>query len=232
MQRYKKLMNTPKKSIQKIYKNENTEKSMFFKGNRKPFAKESTTTNNEVFSTKADFLESIMPEQTQVNPNILRVGKSEHTELKPQTIDMGQIDSSLMVNRENLINEISGYIIETQINNAPSLEVNMKHQELGNINLMVNKSNPEGLDIVLTTNNAQANMVLNDSKLDLLNPLSAAGIQVADVKIDQSSNSSSFAQNFGESSQNQNSSRQQNSNQRDSERRRQLWEEFYNRDAA
>jgi|GEM_PF-5656856 len=150
--------------------------------------------------------------------------------------DMGQTNAAGENKMQDVIGKISDHIVKAQFDRNNSLDVTLRHTDLGQFQVKVTKEmKGQGLDILIKPQSMEAQKFFAGHENALMKGLSDAGLKVVDLKISQStSNFSSFenksdgqgSSEFGkQGQQNFSGSSRQESAQQDSERRRQLWEE-------
>ncbi len=176
-------------------------------------------------------LESLKGESSQVG-QVSSGGQRPLQTLQPQVTTMNAVtlDSSLMTeSSDQLIERISNYITQKNFEGQKSLELNVKHKELGNFQVRVSEGNTnQTVQLQITTMAKEGMDFFRSHQSRLLISLGSQGIQVQDFKLDSSQNSSDFSRNFSQNGQNQNSSDQSN---KDSQRRKQLWDQMAERSA-
>lgn len=153
-----------------------------------------------------------------------------------KVFEMSQVVEADISNTDQLINKISDYIIQSKVSNEPRVELSMNHQELGKVDIMVEKASNDMLNISITPNTVDGKSFFMANKGELLSVLNNSGIQIADFKLDTSSSNNNLSQNnsnqsFGQNSQGQHQS-QKNQQDAESQRRQELWDMFSNREVA
>lgn len=174
--------------------------------------------------------ESFIPNVQSLNAqNEQNVGGSE------KVLDLSKINSA---NTTEIIKNISNYIEQNQIMNTDSMDLNVKHEDLGQFKIQVNRNvgaNQNAMDLQIVTTTAEGHEFFAKNEIGLIKTLSQAGIQLSDFKLVQGTENTNLAQ--GDSRQNQNSHSQtakefMNSNngnsQQGSDRRKELWQEARN----
>lgn len=169
-------------------------------------------------------------------PNVQAVNGVELVDNKSSTpvLDLSKVNIS---NVNEVIKTISNYVEQAQFANRDSLDLNVRHESLGEFKIQVNKLNVPGnnqidLQIVTSTQEGHEFFVKNES--GLIKTLSQAGINLSDLKIVSGGEMAALAK--GDSSSGNQS--QQNHHQREftgqqsfgdssngSERRKNLWDE-------
>ncbi len=148
---------------------------------------------------------------------------------------------SLDTKVQDVVGKISDYIVQAKFDKNNSLDVTLRHNDLGQFQMKVSKAvDGPGLDIMIRPHSMESQRFFADNQQSLVKNLGESGLKILDFKI-SSPFTSSFSGNqvFGEGkSDNSNSgfagtrqdshnfqSNSNNNEQHDSERRRQLWEQ-------
>jgi hypothetical protein len=135
-------------------------------------------------------------------------------------------------NTEQLISKISDYVQQTSFNNRDSLDLVVKHNELGQFNINVNKMKGENsLNVQIQTASTEAHKFFTENEVDLVKSLNQAGIKLGDIKLsssDSANTGSDQKQSSDESTftKSQQSGKQDQREDTDSRRRKELWEEY------
>ncbi len=166
---------------------------------------------------------------------------------KNQVLDLSQISAN---NKTELINKISGYIEQSYMSGQDSVEMVVRHEELGNFKVSAQRTGVgQQIDLQINTMTEKGHQFFMENGPELIKSLTRNGVKISDIKVmngaefslaenrsQMSDNNSSQGQGRGEyQSQGQNLSdgSQEGSRQ---ERRRQLWknarEQFMNYQAA
>ncbi|MFZ4713865.1 MAG: hypothetical protein ACOYL6_09150 [Bacteriovoracaceae bacterium] len=153
-------------------------------------------------------------------------GKADKANVK--VLDLSKIQAS---NQKELISNISDYIAQNATASKSKVEMSVQHTDLGRINITAMKAAPGQVNIEIQTMSNEGHKFFTANQTDLLSHLSTQGVNVADFKLENSSNSNSSSSGQGQNSGNQFSSNQQqgqnqseDNNRRDDSRRRdELW---------
>lgn len=179
-------------------------------------------------------------ESQDAGDSAMQFGKNQTTQIQNnnsaatvgKTFDMSTLTSDAT---GEVIGKIQDYIIQTRASNEPNVQMSFEHKDLGMIDLQVTKTGTNELNIMINSRTQEGAKFFTQNQSELLQSLSQAGIKVADLKLDSSSNTN-LSQNGNESSQNQADKGQQGQprDQRhsDSRRREELWKLFDQREAA
>jgi hypothetical protein len=168
---------------------------------------------------------------------------------KNQVLDLSQISAS---NKTELINKISGYIEQSYISGQDSVEMVVRHEELGNFKVSATRTGVgQQIDLKINTMTEKGHQFFMENESELIKSLTRNGVKISDIKV-MNGTEFSLAENRSQMSDNSSSQRQgqgrgeyqsQGQNFSDSasdgsrqERRRQLWknarEQFMNYQAA
>src|SRR5690606_18914633 len=116
------------------------------------------------------------------------------------TFDLNKLTSS---DTQKVIDQVQNYIVQSRAGNEPKMEVSFNHQELGKVDLMVEKMGKDALNIRIQTHGNEGASFFQKHQGDLLQTLNNSGIQVANFKLESSqtntnSNQGQFSQNNSE----------------------------------
>ncbi len=187
--------------------------------------------NKNIFDApKGDSLEAITLRMPQPVTNADNGSLSTNIS-SSQVLDLSSIsteDSTAMIDR------ISNYIAQTAAANKESVTTSFKHNDLGQVDLIVNKARGDNpLNIQIVTHTAEGKDFFMKNQGLLSTALQTAGVKVGELSLASREN---FNQEKDSDSENfaQNQNREYNGKDRrnDSERRKNLWNEFYNKDVA
>ncbi|MCT4642060.1 MAG: hypothetical protein N4A33_07140 [Bacteriovoracaceae bacterium] len=145
------------------------------------------------------------------------------------TFDMSGINAQDISSEDAMISKIKDYIIQTKASNTPTVEMSFIDRELGRVDLFVQKTNNDAMNIAISTHANEGTQFFTKNQGELLSTLASSGVQVADLKLESSNNE--FNKNFDseqrsfnkDSSQSQS---KQNQQDKESQRRKELWEMF------
>ena len=131
-------------------------------------------------------------------------------------------------NTQDVINQIQNYIIQSKASNEQSVQMTFNHHELGNVDLQVMKGAGDHLNIMINAQSAEGAKFFQQNQGELLQSLQQAGVQVADFKLDSSSQSNNNSQNNESNKQfsgqeRQHAEHEQNKRDNESEKRKELW---------
>ena len=158
----------------------------------------------------------------------------------PQKVfDMSQIKTD---NPNQIMNQISDYIVQAKASKEPTVSMRVNHEELGMIDITVSKAGAPGVNadavaINIGAHSSDGKNFFQQNSKDLFSHLSQVGVNVSDLKVETAQNSSK-----NEFDMNQHNNRQgsqgerhfgseQNQRRHDSNRRQELWD-LLNKEAA
>lgn len=146
-----------------------------------------------------------------------------------------------------LLHKVQDYIVQTRLGQKPEVQMAFHHQDLGQVDLIVNKVN-DNINVAINTHQVSGQEFFRQNQSELVKSLQQSGIQLGEFKIDfpmtitQNNSMNSSTQDFGSKSQQQEfGDFQQNrgqhnsqSGQRDQEsrRREELWQLFQDKEVA
>ncbi len=141
-----------------------------------------------------------------------------------------------------LITQISEYIDRAKFENTKTVDMVVRHEQLGEINIQAQKAKA-GSDLIemkIQTSTPEGMKFFQTNEVDLLKSLSQNGVRLSDFKLSmttetQNSSSSGFDKDSSQSngqSKFGDSTGARDQQGKDSERRRQLWNEFQERASA
>ncbi|EQC45797.1 hypothetical protein M899_1272 [Bacteriovorax sp. BSW11_IV] len=220
------IIKTKKSDFFKTSSKEEKDGELKIDGNSHAFAKEEATL---AMLTK----DGIRPVEK------MSVENSTNNQVK--VLDLNSLNTT---DANQVIEKISNYIVQSKINNTDTLDLVVKHDSLGQFNVLVNKTQGSDLiDLQIRTATAEGNQFFAKHETELLKHLGQNGVKVADLKIAMNdaitmSNGSEMKKNTdsgSQFSQNQNhSSHANNSFSGDfgrggEQRRKDLWQEYRER---
>ncbi len=147
---------------------------------------------------------------------------------------LSKLDSTNQV-----ISKVQDYIIQTKAGNNPEVEVSFHHDELGKVDLLVQKDKGDNVRLIIGTNSKEGNQFFTQNQRELLSTLNNSGIQISDFKLESSSlnNSSNNSQDgssreqFAKGNGQQHHNSESGKRDQESRKRSELWEQF-NKEAA
>jgi flagellar hook-length control protein FliK len=163
----------------------------------------------------------------------LELNRAEATSA-PKTFNMQNIKNA---DADSILTQVSDYIVQARAAKEPTVQMRVNHQDLGMIDITVSRTANDMVSIVLGTQDNGAKMFLGQNRESLMSHLSQAGVNVSDLKMEQSSQSkdSSNGQNLQQGGQ-QGSGRQfgseQNQRRDEQQRRQDLWEATREKEVA
>lgn len=162
-----------------------------------------------------------------------------------KVLDLSKID---ITKTNELISKISDYIEQAQFEKTQKLDLVVKHDQLGQFKIQVNRTagGNDLIDIKIQSSNAEAHKFFVDNEVDLLQSLSKSGIKVADLKITTGLDASSLSQQGSQEQKDSKDPRgqmdngqkslssndQKSQDDRGGQKRRDLWEYYRERYSA
>ena len=126
-----------------------------------------------------------------------------------------------------LIEKISDYIIQKSMGNMKKIDFNVNHAEIGGFRITASQDvGQQGIQLYVTTFAREGADFFGTHQGRLLSLLSQKGIHVQDFKLDHQFSGDLNNQNFYA----ENSREERSSHREDSNRRRELWKQFVNRE--
>jgi hypothetical protein len=137
---------------------------------------------------------------------------------------------------DSILTQVSDYIVQAKAAKEPTVQMRVNHQDLGMLDITVTRSANDMVSIVLGAQDNGAKMFLGQNRENLMSHLSQAGVNVSDLKMEQSSNTKdgSTGQNSqqgGQPGERQFGS-QENQRREEQQRRHDLWEIIREKEVA
>lgn len=181
-----------------------------------------------------------------LSSNLKKSGVESLDLIGPNTkvVDLSNIQAT---NKTELIQKITNYIEINKLDNNEALDLLVKHDELGNFRVNARKAGPGNqIDLQIATSSKEGHQFFAENEVELIKFLDKSGVKLAQFKIlttssksemmSFSSESKNSGSNLSEgSSQNQGQSsfgKGSSSEQKDSQRRKELWEQFKEQNQA
>lgn len=222
------------------YANKSKNASMFAK---KIEAQAPTLTNSPEQTTMKVTDLMLMNNEQSGSEAGMEFGHQQTNAMKPNAMSQMQTTKVFDMNQVNgnqdVINQIQDYIIQAKATNQPTVQMSFAHDELGMVDLVVQKAHGDQISVMINTHSMEGNKFFTKNQSELMQTLTQSGLNVADLKLDTSSNTNTNSNSNGQNEDGDNNSR--NSNQHasderqqrneDSERRQELWN-LLNKEAA
>lgn len=168
---------------------------------------------------------------------------SGDTSAKANTTNVFDMTSVNSAKSSEVIAKIVNYLDQQQLTSKGELDVLVKHDELGQFRLNVNRSGDKGSIDMRISAGAEGHRFFTEHEVELVKALNQSGVRLSDLKIVQAEvigeTGKSSSGSFGDSSEDRSSSQfsqshqQRGGNNRDgSDRRRHLWQEYRERMGA
>jgi flagellar hook-length control protein FliK len=167
-----------------------------------------------------------------MEPNIIS------TEAPQKVFDLGKMEAS---SNDQIIDKIKDYIIQAKQAQEPTANIRVQHQDLGMLDIVVQKMPMDAVQIAIHTQTNDSKLFLNTHQRDLVQSLTQAGIQVSDLKIENSSfmtrsgsesNQQSQFSDQGQAGGHRQFGSENNQRNHDSQRREELWKMMQEKEVA
>jgi len=137
---------------------------------------------------------------------------------------------------DSILTQVSDYIVQAKAAKEPTVQMRVQHQDLGMLDITVSRTANDMVSIVLGTQDNGAKMFLGQNRESLMSHLSQAGVNVSDLKMEQSSNTKDGgtgqnSQQGGQPGERQFGS-QENQRREEQQRRHDLWELIREKEVA
>ena len=155
-----------------------------------------------------------------------------------KTFNMSNIKSE---NPNQIMTQISDYIVQANAAKEPIVNMRVNHDELGIIDITVNKLGTAGQDaiaITIATHSVDGKNFFQTNSKDLFSHLTNTGLNVSDLKVEMPNQTAKNDFDFGSQSgrsgagQERQFGSEQNQKRHDSDRRQDLWKLFQDKEAA
>ncbi len=188
----------------------------------------------ESFGKEDNLLE--MGEHSHLHtPHKLDIGAKAVQQQSP-VFDLNQLSDNVNT-REEVLNKVQDYLVQAKAGSEQKVEFSFQHNELGKVDLMVQKAQGDQLNIAIHSHSVEGAKFFTKHQGELLQSLSQNGVSVSDFKLDSSNTSSQFGHDSGRGQFSQGQRHQQfgsesGQRQHDSEKRQQLWNQLYDKEVA
>ena len=155
-----------------------------------------------------------------------------------KTFNMSNIKSE---NPNQIMTQISDYIVQAKAAKEPTVNMRVNHDELGIIDITVNKLGTAGQDAIainIATHSVDGKNFFQTNSKDLFSHLTNSGLNVSDLKVETPNQTAKNDFDFGSQSgrggagQERQFGSEQNQKRHDSDRRQDLWKLFQDKEAA
>lgn len=137
---------------------------------------------------------------------------------------------------DNVMTQITDYVIQARAAKEPTVNLRMNHQDLGLIDITVNRSGNNMVSIALGAQDQNVRAFLGQHRESLLSHLSQSGVNVTDLKVELQSASRDNASNQQHAStghgQSQQFGSEQNQRRQEQQRREDLWNVLREKEVA
>ena len=155
-----------------------------------------------------------------------------------KTFNMSNIKSE---NSNQIMTQISDYIVQAKAAKEPTVNMRVNHDELGIIDITVNKLGTAGQDAIainIATHSVDGKNFFQTNSKDLFSHLTSSGLNVSDLKVETPSQTAKNDFDFGSQSgrggagQEKQFGSEQNQRRHESDRRQDLWNILKEQEAA
>lgn len=180
--------------------------------------------NTETSSTPMNSQQFILNMMSEQKPL-----ETSGTEAPAKVFDMSNIKTT---NGNQIVNQITDYIVQAKAAKEPTVNMRVKHDELGMLDITVTKSgaNHEAIAINIGAHSTEGKIFFQQNTRELFSHMANAGLNVADMKIETPTQTAKNDFDFGQQSSRQGNTgadkqfaSEQNQRRHDQERRQDLW---------
>jgi hypothetical protein len=200
----------------------------------------STQTVNELGSKESSTSGSSMNSQQFILNAQADLGANAKTNeaAATKTFNMSNIKSD---NSNQIMTQITDYIVQAKAAKEPTVNMRVNHDELGLIDITVNKLGSAGQDAIainIATHSVDGKNFFQTNSKDLFSHLTNSGLNVSDLKVETPNQTAKNDFDFGSQSgrggagQEKQFGSEQNQKRHDSDRRQDLWKLFQDKEAA
>ncbi len=201
----------------------------------------STQTINELSSTEAgkSSANSMSSQQFILNSQIDLGSKTSVNDVQApmKTFNMSQIKTD---SPNQIMTQITDYIIQAKAAKEPTVNMRVKHDELGIIDITVQKTSSmnDAIAINIGTHSVDGKNFFQANSKDLFSHLTSSGLNIADLKVETPTQTAKNDFDFGSQSgrggqsQDRQFGSEQNQKRHESERRQELWNLLKDKEAA
>lgn len=201
----------------------------------------STQTINELGSAEAgkNSANSMNSQQFILNSQIDLGGNAAINDVQAptKTFNMSQIKTD---NPNQIMTQITDYIVQAKAAKEPTVNMRVKHEELGIIDITVQKTSSmsDAIAINIGTHSVDGKNFFQANSKDLFSHLTNSGLNIADLKVETPTQTAKNDFDFGSQSgrgghpQDRQFGSEQNQKRHESERRQELWNLLKDKEAA
>ncbi len=201
----------------------------------------STQTINELGSAEAgkNSANAMNSQQFILNSQIDLGSKTSMNDVQAptKTFNMSQIKTD---NPNQIMTQITDYIVQAKAAKEPTVNMRVKHEELGVIDITVQKTSSmsDAIAINIGTHSVDGKNFFQANSKDLFSHLTNSGLNIADLKVETPTQTAKNDFDFGSQSgrgghpQDRQFGSEQNQKRHESERRQELWNLLKDKEAA
>jgi hypothetical protein len=201
----------------------------------------STQTINELGAAESgkSSTSSMNSQQFILNSQMDIGGKSSVNDVQSpmKTFNMSQIKTD---NPNQIMTQITDYIVQAKAAKEPTVNMRVKHDELGIIDISVQRTSSmnDAIAINIGTHSVDGKNFFQANSKDLFSHLTNSGLNIADLKVETPNQTAKNDFDFGSQSgrgghpQDRQFGSEQNQKRHESERRQELWNLLKDKEAA
>lgn len=176
----------------------------------------------------------ILSAQADLNSN----AQVNETQAPVKVFNMSQVKTD---NPNQIMTQITDYIVQAKAAKEPTVNMRVNHEELGMIDIRVQKSGvgQEAIAINIATHSADGKNFFQANSKDLFSHLTSTGLNITDLKVETPNQTAKSDFDFGSQSgrggqhgADKQFGSEQNQRKHDSDRRQELWNLLSNKEAA
>ncbi len=153
-----------------------------------------------------------------------------------KTFNMSNVKTD---NSNQIMNQITDYIVQAKASKEPTVNMRVNHQELGMIDITVNRvaAGSDAIAINIGTHSIDGKNFFQANSKDLFTHLTSTGLNISDLKVETPSQTTKSDFDFGgqserSSAQDRQFGSEQNQRRHEQERRQDLWNLLKDKEAA
>jgi flagellar hook-length control protein FliK len=130
---------------------------------------------------------------------------------------------------DSVISQITDYVVQARAAKEPTVQLSMQHESLGRLDITVSRHAGDMVNIAINTQDQGAKLFLGQHRDQLMGHLNQAGVNVGELRMDNSSKNDTATgqqqQSFGQQGERQFGS-ESNQRREEQNRRQDLWAQF------
>ena len=200
----------------------------------------STQTINELGAKSSDAGSSMNSQQfiLSAQADLSANAKVNEAQSPVKVLNMSNVKTD---NPDQIMTQITDYIVQAKAAKEPTVNMRVNHEELGMIDLRVQKSGvgQETIAITIGTHSVDGKNFFQANSKDLFSHLTSTGLTVTDLKVETLTQTAKSDLDFGsqsgrggQSGTDKQFGSEQNQKRHDSEKRQSLWDVLRDKEAA